>query len=1036
MLGGLKTEVVFRLLGVIVCLNGSLHSPVFGGSVTFKGNAVNDAGQPVAGAEVMLFIRTQADAVHAYDIARQTTVSDERGTFSFDVNTECEGYRYGFIVAKKGELALGIVNWDMLSDQEVTLTLQTPKKISGIVVDEDGRPVTGAKLSIIRMKVGTAPQSPALDNSVAPTLYSTQTDAEGRFSFGHLPPDASAELFVSKPGRASIDTFGVNSYQGGALQYAAGRSDIRITQPPEAVIEGVIVQKDNGLPVEGVGLYLQDNRFTLFDQQDVYSKSDGTFRFSALSAGQYLLMPVRSRTELPRWAVEPLELTVQTGQVLKDIHVKVSRGGLLEVQVLTADTQDKLEKANISIRDNRINQWFNAVSDKEGLARLRLPAGTYQLSGVYKKGFSGIQQDETIILEEAKTTRLIRTLTPSPQIAGTVRDTAGKPLEGVRLIVLPGARSGTVSDAQGRYDIIWDRSGWASEETAFCLVARDESRNLAAMTEISETVKTLDLELKPAITLVGSVQDEHAKPIVEAQVRPFLRVSNWGTSLTDNPVKTDKDGHFEINAVPAGARFNLYVSAEGFGKSGGDTLLEADDAKEGRLDTGTITLPTANLSISGRVVDTLGEPVAGAGVEAYGDNQPDQSRTATDQSGRFVLTGLCPGRVNLRVDTRRQGQSLSARVLVESGTQDIRIVARKGRSPVQYINSKTADQILQSAEKVIAGTVVNEQGAPVAQVPVGVCCHQTQTESGGMRFHYSSFETLKATTDSQGRFAIELEEDGSYNLLVSPYDYAAVIVYDVPVNEKQLKITLSPGGTVSGRLVRLENGQKAPVPNTEVKIEQTSRISYSHLGFDQDQTATTDAEGRFRFERLQTQIRTDRNAPAFVPRLWRLSHGDVSEVISFGDGALIEGFELTLKPPIPATAALTDRPLPGWKGITIDDAFKQKTSGPLLLCFWEFNQRPSRNTVTQLAEFKDRLAERNIEGVLIHAAKLNEAAKSWLNEKQLPFPIGSIEEDIETVSAFWGVQALPWLILTDPDRKVIAEGFSLSELPDKLEELK
>jgi hypothetical protein len=103
MLGGLKTEVVFRLLGVIVCLNGSLF-PGFWRLRHLQGYAVNDAANPLPAPRYALY-QDAAVAVHAYDNALHTTVSDEWGTFSFDVKpiraTDM------VLVAKNGELALG-----------------------------------------------------------------------------------------------------------------------------------------------------------------------------------------------------------------------------------------------------------------------------------------------------------------------------------------------------------------------------------------------------------------------------------------------------------------------------------------------------------------------------------------------------------------------------------------------------------------------------------------------------------------------------------------------------------------------------------------------------------------------------------------------------------------------------------------------------------------------------------------------------------------------------------------------------------------
>jgi len=51
----------------------------------------------------------------------------------------------------------------------------------------------------------------------------------------------------------------------------------------------------------------------------------------------------------------------------------------------------------------------------------------------------------------------------------------------------------------------------------------------------------------------------------------------------------------------------------------------------------------------------------------------------------------------------------------------------------------------------------------------------------------------------------------------------------------------------------------------------------------------------------------------------------------------------------------------------------------------------------------------------------------------IAYPCGVIAENAEDVKLKMGVQGLPWLILTDSEHKVIAEGFSVNELESKLD---
>ena len=96
---------------------------------------------------------------------------------------------------------------------------------------------------------------------------------------------------------------------------------------------------------------------------------------------------------------------------------------------------------------------------------------------------------------------------------------------------------------------------------------------------------------------------------------------------------------------------------------------------------------------------------------------------------------------------------------------------------------KSYEQITSSKGLFVAGIAVDETGQPVGGVSVQVCCHKRpHGEEGNFRWKFSGeFDVLNAKTDAQGHFAIELEEDGFYNLRFSPKNHAAIIAYDIPV---------------------------------------------------------------------------------------------------------------------------------------------------------------------------------------------------------------------------------------------------------------
>jgi uncharacterized GH25 family protein len=795
--------------------------------------------------------------------------------------------------------------------------------------------------------------------------------------------------------------------------------------------------KDTGRPISGVRLIVkQETNRPLFGQEPVTSKEDGTFNINALAAGNYLVQLVRPQEGGGEWVAEPVNVTLKAGQAKTDVRIELSKGGFLEVLVTEAVSKQPIEKASVSFRDARSYQWLSAISDENGTARVRLMPGGYHISRAYKQGFTSKRRQETITIEDGKTTHIEWQLVSLPKITGVVRDEAAKPIEGVKLRVCPmGGREDAISDAEGKFEVSWDPERWGERETIYCLVARHEQRNLAAVEEIGEDTKRLDIKLKSGVIFAGKVVDPDGKGIANAKIVIMLRERGWGSSIKRDIAKTDAEGNFEVKAIPAERRYSINASAEGYG--GNSIEVQADDAVDNHLDVETLTLAAANLSVSGQIVNTQGNPVSDARVEGSGEDQPHPN-TLSDMQGNFTLDGLCAGLVYIRVDVDSSGKRLSARVHTDAGATGIKIVVREGRPVFYYIGAKTYEQIIRGSDKVIAGMAVDENGSPVADVPVKVCCHKKKRENGRFVWHYSSFIELSNITDAQGRFAIELAEDGEYNLLFSPDNHAAVIAYDVPVGKKDLKVTLPDGGTVTGHLVRVEKGKKVPIPNAEVKVEQTSRASYTHLGFDRDRTTVTDSQGRFRFEHLRTKIRPSENRTAkqweHNPRVWKISYGDTSKTIAFYDGTTIEDLELLVRPDIANAPPLAGRPLPELEDLKIKLLPVDADDKMLLVCFWDMEQRPSRACIRQLAKQNEQLKQKGVTVVAVQVSKVDEdTLNEWVKNNNIPFTVGMVQGDEEETRFAWGVRSLPWLILTNRKHIVNANGFSLAELDEKIQ---
>jgi len=144
----------------------------------------------------------------------------------------------------------------------------------------------------------------------------------------------------------------------------------------------------------------------------------------------------------------------------------------------------------------------------------------------------------------------------------------------------------------------------------------------------------------------------------------------------------------------------------------------------------------------------------------------------------------------------------------------------------------------------------------------------------------------------------------------------------------------------------------------------------------------------------------------------------------------IAGIDLPKEPP-----SLLGKPLPQLKDFNLKlDADKTKDK-MILVCFFDMQQRPSRNCIMRLAKQAEQLKQKGVAVVAIQASKVDEnELNQWTKNYNIPFPVGMVQGDGEKTKFDWGVKSLPWLILTDMEHIVRAEDFGLNELNEKIKE--
>jgi len=136
------------------------------------------------------------------------------------------------------------------------------------------------------------------------------------------------------------------------------------------------------------------------------------------------------------------------------------------------------------------------------------------------------------------------------------------------------------------------------------------------------------------------------------------------------------------------------------------------------------------------------------------------------------------------------------------------------------------------------------------------------------------------------------------------------------------------------------------------------------------------------------------------------------------------------KTELPAAEPRVGKPIPGFENLRFNaSAIDQMRDKPLLVCFWDVDQRSSRQCLQVLQQRKDVLRAKGLVVLAIHCGSQGqERVSGWLEKNHISLTTGTAEGDLHDLLLSWGVRGTPWLILTDEQHVVTNEGFSLEEL--------
>lgn len=267
------------------------------------------------------------------------------------------------------------------------------------------------------------------------------------------------------------------------------------------------------------------------------------------------------------------------------------------------------------------NGFYKLAVDKTGSFSIEVATGDYILSE-----FETINNDGKL----QKNTKFL--LNSACLILGEIVDTVtSSPIEGADISTdyCPGPETKSSVDGTFKLRVL--------PEPELDLTVKKDGYVTKRMNFSAENLDTLALRvtLKPGGVIKGRVTDEKGNPVAGVDIT-IREDENWIRFS-----KTDKNGNYEIRNVDTDRKFPVWVSTKN-SRSSENKLSEFNNGeKETRLDLTIEQSANAIHTISGRVTDDKGLPVADAAV-IFGKStcHSNKKETKTNKNGEYVLENV------------------------------------------------------------------------------------------------------------------------------------------------------------------------------------------------------------------------------------------------------------------------------------------------------------------------------------------------------------------------------------------------------------
>ncbi len=481
--------------------------------------------------------------------------------------------------------------------------------------------------------------------------------------------------------------------------------------------------------------------------------------------------------------------------------------------------------------------------------------------------------------------------------------------------------------------------------------------------------------------------------------KPLENVSvGAGNAVCNRFNLSGKDGIARIRLIPG--EYTLYGAyRKDYSPNNSEDAIVIEEGKTERWEYAIFP----ESKITGIVRDEKGKPLEGATLMVWPAER--QKEAVANAGGKFEVVynmqNLSSGEIPVLLLCRYEEGNLAVALEIDGDTRTLDVKMKPGVT--------------------FTGKVVDPDGKDIegAKLRVDLC-----KPGLGWPIVQTNPTRDEATTDEEGRFEIKAVPTGhKYSLSTEAKGYGRkrseqISTEDAVYNQLDLgNITLAVANlSVSGVVV--DDNDK---PVAGVTVNTYSSHQPYHV-------AKTDADGRFTFEGVCAG-----RILILAGKLGTTLRGSVDTEVGAADIKIVISEKPSHRYVPKQPPSLMGSPFPKLNELGVDLSEADTDGKIMLVCFWDMEQRPSRNCIMRLAKQAQQLKQKGVTVVAVQASKIDEnTLNDWVKNYNIPFPVGMVQGDEEKARFNWGVRSLPWLILTDRKHVVTAEGFGVNELNERI----